>query len=145
MLLKNAMTSEIHTASTGMTVEEAGQLMEIFRVSFLPVVAHGKAVGVVSSGDIVRKVVAHGRDPKVVRMMEIMSDQPICVDEDMDVAEAAVEMRKHQTGRLLVTRADGTLAGVFTLTDLAMQWGVEEAGEVLRRIAEPRATFAFAS
>ena len=144
MLLKHAMTSEIHTASTAMCAAEAAQLMEIFRVSFLPVASHGMPVGLVSASDIVKKVVARSIDPADALVSQIMDTAPVTISEECEVSEAALAMRKHQTGRVLVTRSDGTLAGVFTLADLAMHWEVDEAGEVLRRISE-RKPYAFAS
>ena len=138
MKLKNVMSSEMHTVSTGATIEEAAQVMEIFGLSFLPVLWQGKAVGVITSNDIIRKVVARGLAPTETSVAAVMNSEPVVVYEDEGLEEAALAMRKHQIRHLLVLRDDGTLGGVFTLSDLAMAWAVEDTGEVLRRIAEPK-------
>ena len=59
---------------------------------------------------------------------------------EITIEEAVAQMKKHVAPKILVTRADGTLSGVFTLTDLAMAWAIEDVGEVVRRICETNRT-----
>jgi CBS domain-containing protein len=138
MELKNVMSSEIHAVSKGASAEEAAQVMDLFSISFLPVLHEGRAVGTITADDLIRRVVARGLDPGRVRIADVMTPNPVLIFEEQEIEEAALCMRKNQLKQLLVVRHDGTLSGVFTLSDLALIWATADAGEVLRRIAEPR-------
>lgn len=136
MTLKNVMSVKLHAVNTGMCAEEVAQVMDQFGLTFLPVLAGGKPVGVVTAEDLARSVLACGLNGRSTLVPAFMNPHPLCLDEDTPIDEAALHMRKHLCSKLLVTRQDGTLAGVFTLADLAMAWNVEDVGEVLRRVSE---------
>lgn len=113
-------------------------MMEIFGLSYIPVIAEGRPVGTITTEDLVSRVVAHGLDPTKTRAADVMDTNVVTVSEDAEVEEAVQTMRSYQARRLLVLGYDGALSGVFTLTDLAMLWDTEDSGEVLRRIAQAR-------
>lgn len=132
MKLKNVMSTEIHAVSKGASVKEAARVMEIFNLSFLPVISEGKPIGTVTAGDLVTRVVAPGLDPKRTLISEVMDREPIGVYEDETLEDVELMMRNNRLSRLLVLGYDGTLTGIFTLSDLATN--DRESGEVLRQI-----------
>ena len=45
-------------------------------IGAVPVVHNGKLVGIFSERDLMRRVVAEGRDPRSTCMAEVMTDDP---------------------------------------------------------------------
>lgn len=54
MTAAQLMTRDLHTASMSTTVSQATELMTNERFRHLPIIEHGKLVGIVSIGDIVK-------------------------------------------------------------------------------------------
>jgi len=54
MTAAQLMTRDLHTASMSTTVPQATELMTNERFRHLPIIEHGKLVGIVSIGDIVK-------------------------------------------------------------------------------------------
>src|SRR5439155_830419 len=68
----------------------------------IPVVDGGRLVGIVTDRDIVVRAVAAGKDPKTLRVTEVMSADPITVGPDEDVKRAEKVMADRQIRRLPV-------------------------------------------
>jgi CBS domain-containing protein len=77
----------------------------------------GTGLGIVTDRDLRSRVVAEGRSSDVP-VSEIMSSPAISIGERDLVAEALQRMLEHGVHHLVVERADGTLSGVVTATDL---------------------------
>jgi CBS domain-containing protein len=72
---------------------------------------------------------------------EVMTRDPLTVDEDAPVAEAARIMRDANIGDVLVTRSDGSVCGIVTDRDLAINVlaeGSDPASMVLRDVCNHR-------
>lgn len=69
--------------------------------------------GIVTERDILYKVVAAGRDPSTVPVIEIMSSPIETIDQEAKVADAIAKMSKEDIRRLGVTRK-GELVGMVT-------------------------------
>lgn len=59
--VRQIMSSPVHTATPGQTVDDAMRLMTEWRIRHLPVVRNGRVVGVVSIGDLVKSVIEDQR------------------------------------------------------------------------------------
>ena len=70
---------------------DAAMLMVNKRISCLPVSMGEGAIGIITEKDIIAKVVATGRDPKKVKIKEIMSSPLILAPMDATIREAARE------------------------------------------------------
>lgn len=138
MKLKNVMSTEIHAVSKGASVQETARVMEIFGHSFIPVMSEGRPVGTVTADELVSRVVAQGLDPVRTSVAEVMDREPLAVYEDELVEDVSVMMQNNGLQRLLVVGDDGTLSGIFTLSDLAMLSEEQGSNEVLKRISESR-------
>ena len=74
--------------------------------------------GIVTTGEIFRKVLVKGLDPAKVKVSEIMTPAPlITVNPEATTKEASTLMRVHRIRRLPVVE-DGTLVGIVTTKDL---------------------------
>jgi CBS domain-containing protein len=80
----------------------------------------GRLAGTVSARDIVAQVVARGLDPRQVRLASLAGGptEPVTVDVDVPVEDAAAVMTQSRQARLPVT-ADARVIGFVTRRDMA--------------------------
>jgi len=111
------MRSPVVTASPGETVADAAKRMEEAGVGALAVVAEGKLVGIITERDIVRKVVARGRDPSLTRVLEAMTPGPVHVPPTASLGEALRLMADLGVRHLPVVDGD-KLVGMLSVRDI---------------------------
>jgi malate dehydrogenase (oxaloacetate-decarboxylating) len=121
------MVETVFTVTGEAVVAEAAALMAEKRVSCLPISMGQGAVGVVTEKDIIQKVVASGKDPRRVRVKEIMSTPLILAPSTITIKEAAEKMLSHQIRRLVITDEKGKLVGLATMTDI-IRWIAQGQG-----------------
>jgi CBS domain-containing protein len=73
--------------------------------------------GVVTARDIVFKVLAKGVNPKNVKVSEIASRPIVCIEQQMDIEDAATLMEKSNIARLFVCDGEKVI-GVVSLLDI---------------------------
>ncbi|UZQ54293.1 CBS domain-containing protein [Trichothermofontia sichuanensis B231] len=100
------------------TVAEATKLMRFKGVHSLVVERRHEedAYGIVTDTDIVSKVVAYGKDPKQVRVYEIMTKPCIVVNPDLAVEYVARLLTNIGIDRAPVIQ--GELLGIISLSDI---------------------------
>ncbi|WP_297465650.1 CBS domain-containing protein [Thermococcus sp.] len=99
------------------TVHRVARILSKNRAGSAVVVMDDEIVGIITDRDILDKVVARGRDPKTVRVEEVMTMNPITIEDDYDVQDAIDRMMERGVRRLLVTRL-GRPIGFVTAADL---------------------------
>jgi len=120
MMLKveDVMVEDVITVDSDVPVMEAVGLMNKQEIGCLIVVRRGKAVGIVTERDLLKRVLAESRDPKKTKVRQIMSKPLIYGEPDMDIEDAARLMFSKKIKKLPVVEK-GKLVGLVTLTDLA--------------------------
>ncbi len=116
--VEDIMVKEVITVDERSTVKEAADIMNRFEIGCLIVTKEGKAMGILTERDLLKRVVSQGRSPKKTRVQTVMSKPLIVVEPDMDLEEAAKLMFKLKIKKLPVVD-EGQLLGLVTLTDLA--------------------------
>jgi CBS domain-containing protein len=129
--LKDIMTTDPINASPQMSLREAMELLSEKHISGVPVVSHGKVVGVFTATDLLDFLgeyddetsasVGHrrARTPlDEVMVAEVMTRIVHSLSPECSVEEAAGFMRQAQIHRVLVMK-DGQLLGIVTTTDVA--------------------------
>ena len=102
----------------------AAELMRKKHVGYLVVVAPMvdesafKPVGVLTDRDIVIAVVARETDPRSLRVGDLMTRQPVVVNEEASIAAAVSEMRRIGVRRMPIVGRGGRLVGVVSLDDI---------------------------
>ena len=140
MKVFEAMTPDVVTVSPDATLTEAARLMRESDIGPLPVCEDKRIVGMLTDRDITVRAIAEGRDPNATRVSEVMTPEVISCMEADDVERAAQLMQGAQLRRLLVVDAEGRLAGIVSLGDLALQTGDDAlSGQTLERVSEPPA------
>ncbi len=97
------------------TVFEAAKVMRERNLSCVFVL--GKDVGIVTERDIIKRVIAQGRDPKVTPIGEVATYPVVCVDEESFIFEAILTMAERNIRRIGVMR-EGRIVGVIEDKDI---------------------------
>jgi CBS domain-containing protein len=120
MLLKvdDVMIKEVITIDENSTVKEAAEIMNKFEIGCLITIKQGKAMGIITERDLLKRVVAESRDANKSTVKDIMTSPLVVVEPDMDLEEAVKLMFQMKIKKLPVV--DGKkLVGLVSLTDIA--------------------------
>lgn len=118
---KDVMTSELVTCFPDESVVDAARKMSEYKVGSVLVVDRAnpsRLVGILTEGDIVHRVVAKGLHPAEVKVEEIMTKDPIVVDENTPLHLVADLMREKNIGHIPVVDASGKLKGIIAKSDI---------------------------
>ena len=96
-------------------LEEAHRLMREYSIRHLPVVDHGRLVGIVSLGDLHLLETLKDVD-QFVPVADAMTDDPVTVAPDEPLDQVAARMAAHKLGSAVVVE-DGQVTGIFTNID----------------------------
>jgi len=123
-LIKN---QETYQAELGHTVLETVRAMVEHNIGAVPVIHSGELVGIFSERDLMRRVVAEGRDPRSTCMAEVMTDDPLAVGIGEDLETCMTLMRRHGFRHLPVCH-EGHLIGIVSLRDILLAYAAEKEG-----------------
>ncbi|MFH0874357.1 MAG: CBS domain-containing protein [archaeon] len=116
--VKEVMTRDIKKLKINDTVFSCLELMAKHSISGIIVVNEKEIpVGIVSEGDIIRKVFLKNRDPKKVDLSEIMTPNLQTVISSLSIDSAALIMNRKKISKLPVIE-DRKLVGFVTKTDI---------------------------
>jgi CBS domain-containing protein len=122
---------DVITVRASDDLTSAAELMRTEHVGYLVVVepevgeSTVRPIGVLSDRDIVIAVVARGVDVRSLRVGDVMTQQPITVEENYALKTALQEMRRIGVRRMPVVGHRGQLVGLVSLDDVL----AELAGE----------------
>lgn len=126
-LVKDWMTRDVVTISSDMTLPEAHRLMIDRKIRRLPVVDHGRLVGIVTRGDI------RGAEPSGatslsiwevnyllarLKIGELMSSNPATISAEATIGEAARLMLEKKISGLPVVDQARQVVGIITESDI---------------------------
>jgi len=117
--ISDIMTTNVITARPDETIVDVARKMAENRIGCVVVVDEkGTIIGIVTEGDIVRRVVARGLDPSETIVETVMTRNPVTIFEDATLAAAAELMRQKGIGHLPVVNERGKLVGIITRSDI---------------------------
>jgi len=122
-------SQETYQAELGHTVFQTVCAMVERNIGAVPVVHCGELVGIFSERDLMRRVVAEGRDPRSTCMAEVMTDDPLAVGTGEDLETCMALMRRHGFRHLPVCH-EGHLVGIVSLRDILLHDLNEKDDEV---------------
>jgi CBS domain-containing protein len=120
---------EIYQADLGHTVLETVRAMVHRNIGAVPVMHNGKVVGIFSERDLMKRVVAEGRDPRTTSLAEVMTDDPLTVSMNEELQNCMTLMRRHSFRHLPVCH-EGQLVGMVSLRDILLHDLSEKDDEV---------------
>ncbi len=118
ILTKQIMTKPAIKIEYGKTVQEAAKKMVKHRVGSIIVIKKNKAVGIITETDLNKRIVAQAKDPRKVKVEEVMSSPMVFCKPNDDIALVVEKMKKHKIKRIPVIEK-GKIVGIVTNTDIA--------------------------
>ena len=122
LCVRDLMESRVLTVDATSSAKNSARMMTKFGVSCLIVSSEDDIVGIVTSRDILTRVVVSGQNPEQVTVGEIMSEPIIVVNTDTPIEQAVQIMITEKIKKLPVTEKDGEkvkLVGILSMTDIA--------------------------
>jgi CBS domain-containing protein len=114
----DVMVKEVITINEDSTVKEAAEVMNKFEIGCLIAVEKGKAMGIITERDLLKRVVAKAKDATKTKVKEIMTSPLVVVEPNMDLEEAVKMMFQMKIKKLAVVE-ERKLVGLVSLTDIA--------------------------
>ncbi len=111
------MSSPVKSVPSDKTIEETARLMTEMDISAIFVEESGDCVGIVTSTDLVKRVLGKGVDPKTAQISSVMSTPLIKMDHLLPRSEATEKMHLKKIKHLAVTK-EGKVVGIVTRRDM---------------------------
>jgi len=133
--LRDVMTRNPTAIEPSASIQDAARVMRDEDTGVVPIVEHGRPVGVVTDRDIVVRAIADGGQFDR-RVRDIASTDLVTVDADLSTEDAARLMGERQVRRVLVCEKD-RLVGIASIGDLAVKEGHDRRmGDTLEDISQ---------
>ena len=120
--VKDVMTKNVITIESLEDVKKAAYVMGMNEIGCLVVEEHDEIIGMVTESDLIKKVIATGKNPEKIKVKDVMSTPPVIVKPEHSLEDAIRQMFKHNIKKLIVAGEEGKkskLVGLVTLTDIA--------------------------
>jgi CBS domain-containing protein len=124
--VRDLMTVDVPLTTLNTPVSDAARLMRAVDRDSLIVFDLGRAIGIVTERDIIRKITAEGLDAMRVHVSQIVSSPLITIHPDRPAREAAALMLEKRIRHLPVVK-ENRLLGIITLQDFAKHLGKKSA------------------
>jgi len=136
MKIADIMTTNVESIQLDESLQAAAQKMRDLNIGFLPVLENGELIGAITDRDLVVRTMAGGMRPNKRIEKDLISAPCIYCFEDQEVESVVQLMQMHQIRRLVVLdRGNGSLAGIVSLGDLAINTPSDTSGEVLQVVS----------
>jgi signal-transduction protein with cAMP-binding, CBS, and nucleotidyltransferase domain len=131
---EDVMVTEVLTLDGDVSVKEAAEIMAQEGVSAVIVTIEKKANGILTERDILKRIVAEGKNSMETKVKEIMSSPLIIIEPNMDLEEAARLMFEKKIKNLPVVH-ENRLVGLVGLQDILKFH--PEVLKILKQTMEP--------
>ena len=121
LAVREIMTNgAICQAPPGTSVRAACRLMAEHQCGSVLVTERGRLLGIFTEGDLVRRVLAPGRDPNLTLLVEVMTADPDTIRPRESVDEAIRRMDEYRYRHLPVVDG-GAVVGMVALRDCSIE------------------------
>jgi CBS domain-containing protein len=113
------MAKEVVMIDENASAKESADVMNEREISSIIATRNGKPIGIITERDLLKRIVAEGKNAKKVKVKDIMSNPLIVIKPDMQLEEAARLMFDKKIKKLPVADQDSGIVGLLSLTDIA--------------------------
>ena len=117
LILRDCMSSPIISISAGATVTEACRVMVDKGISSVFIQGKEDYLGIFTTTDVVKRVVAEGLDPKTTVALEVATFPILTIDLCLTPEEANEKMLRHKIKRMAVTEGK-KIVGLISIKDI---------------------------
>jgi CBS domain-containing protein len=135
-MVSEVMTTNVKVAAPDQTLQQVAGMMADLDAGVIPVRDNDRLIGMITDRDIAVRAVAQGLPPDTQVRQVMTKEIKYCFDDD-NVDEVARNMADIKVRRLPVINHDKRLVGIFSLGDMAVADGPDNAGVALCGISEP--------
>ncbi len=135
-MVSEVMTTNVKVAAPDQTLQQVAGMMADLDAGVIPVRDNDRLIGMITDRDIAVRAVAQGLPPDTQVRQVMTKEIKYCFDDD-NVDEVARNMADIKVRRLPVINHDTRLVGIFSLGDMAVADGPDNAGVALCGISEP--------
>jgi CBS domain-containing protein len=96
MKVRDIMSADVVFVDGSSKIAEIAKVMKQNGIGAVPVVKDGKVAGIITDRDIILRVLADNKDVNTVTAEQVMSDDPVCVEENTDIDRAAEIMAEYR-------------------------------------------------
>ena len=114
---EDVMTTEVAVMDEAVSAKKAAEIMAQEGVSAIIVTVEGKAKGIVTERDILKRIVAEDKNAVKTKVKEIMSSPLLTIESSTDLEAAARLMFEKKIKNLPVTH-EKRLVGLINLQDI---------------------------
>ena len=125
MEIRKIMVKEVKTVPMDTSVQKAVEIMNKNRINCLVVTYDKRVAGILTERDLLERVLEKGKDPKEIKVSEIMTRQVLVGKPTMELVEASKFMFENKVKKLPIMEKN-QLVGIVTLTDIARTTCVDE-------------------
>lgn len=127
MLIKDWMAKDVLTVDENTSVMRATRVMKEKNVRRLPVLSHGKLVGLITDRDLKDASPSKSTSLDIhemyyllseMKVREVMTPNPICMSDNDSLEKAAVVMLMNKISGLPICNDSGHLVGLLSETDV---------------------------
>lgn len=118
MLVRDIMHSGVKVINHKLTVEQAAKMMAENDIGSIPVEKNDKLIGMITDRDITIRVVATGKNPKVTKVSECMTEGINYCFDDNELDVVARKMKENKQRRLPVINRQKRLVGIIALAEI---------------------------
>lgn len=116
--VEDVMTMDVITIDENASVKEAADIMNQYEIGCLIAVRKGKAIGIITERDLLKRVIVETKNAKKTKVGEVMSSPLEVVAPGTSLEEASRLMFKKKIKKLPVVEKN-RLLGLVSLTDIA--------------------------
>jgi CBS domain-containing protein len=125
MEIRKIMVKKVKTVPIDTTVQKAVKIMNKNRINCLLVTYDKRVAGILTERDLLERVLEKGKDPKAIKVSEIMTRHVLVGKPTMKLVEASKFMFENKVKKLPIMEKN-RLVGIVTLTDIARATCVDE-------------------
>jgi signal-transduction protein with cAMP-binding, CBS, and nucleotidyltransferase domain len=116
-IIKDFMSTPVISVNADATAEKAAKEMDEKKVSCLLVKDNEEPVGLITTTDLVKRVMAKGLDPKTTKIDSILSKPLITINHYLTRSDANEMMQRNRIKHIAVTEGSNVL-GILTPKDM---------------------------
>ena len=120
VVVRDIMSRDVHVVRPDTVIQEVVATMSKFDINSIVVVQGGRPVGIVTTRDVLSKMVVECLAPRALTARQIMSSPLITVSGSATVEEAAKLMAEKHV-KTLPVMDDEKLEGILTYTDIVFE------------------------